>query len=499
MNSRAAVFAFKCLVLIVGAACARAAAIAPELLLAVPTDAWVVIAVDPPANRPTALDAAAFLMDEARRVGLAPGLEPDVAMMMDAVGSLPVLASHPMALCLLSAEAQPLGQDGFRLSRLEAALVVLTRGDNEAIQNRIQYLLNTHVNDEIASFETVPGDGYTSYRLRDSRLPDWAEVQWGNVGDLYVFALGSGVFGRIAATAGSSNGIRPGQGGLAASGWFAPAHDRCRGDTASLEWTIRFDAIRSGLRPVMQGKPDEVLRALGLADVDRGLWTAGTTGRAVEVYALLHTHPSGAAPAEDRFTAICRPPTDDWIDTVVPPQARSFAVIDYSPRDLVLRTRDAYLASQSPSNQASLRRTWADIERETDTSVNRDLLMQLGQRIVIHDEPQAAFGGLGIPLARTVLVEIAGSTAAVQTWTDRVFRYWQRHLQGPASDWSGVSLHRAPDGIWYLQAGLYGPAWAVTDRWLVIGYSPVAVRQNVAFLQGRTQVPATAGEERPAP
>jgi hypothetical protein len=104
-------------------------------------------------------------------------------------------------------------------------------------------------------------------------------------------------------------------------------------------------------------------------------------------------------------------------------------------------------------------------------------------------------------VARTVLVEIAGSSMAVQTWTDRLLRRWQRHLDSPSSDWQPLTVKQAPDGVWYLQAGLYGPALAVTNRWIVISHSPAAVRQNVAHLESRSgAAPATtAGQPGNSP
>ena len=44
-------------------------------------------------------------------------------------------------------------------------------------------------------------------------------------------------------------------------------------------------------------------------------------------------------------------------------------------------------------------------------------------------------------------------------------------------------LNRAPDGIWFLQLGLIGPAVAVAAEWIIISYSPHAVRTNLEHLQ----------------
>ena len=53
----------------------------------------------------------------------------------------------------------------------------------------------------------------------------------------------------------------------------------------------------------------------------------------------------------------------------------------------------------------------------------------------------------------------------------------------------GVQLLRTPDDIWHLQYGLAGPALTITDRWLVLSFSPHAVRQNLALISARAGGP----------
>ena len=168
---------------------------------------------------------------------------------------------------------------------------------------------------------------------------------------------------------------------------------------------------------------------------------------------------------------------------MIPREATAYALIEQSPLELVRRVTEAYLAARSESTQRRLRELWSQIETELDVDVERDLLMQLGPRIVIHDYPQHP-----LPLARTVVIQVTGSPAAVRTAVDRLMRRWQRHLESPQSGWPLLRLQKADDGVWYLQMGLYGPALAVTDRWLVISFSPVAVRQILALLEPPGQV-----------
>ncbi len=469
-----------------------AVATCPELVRAMPGDAWVAVLVarsepadaDAAAPPSGALDATAFVFDQVRRMGLVSGADATTAAVMDVIGSLPLVTRHPYAVCVLDGSARAIPGGGHRLDGLRAAVVVQTRGQNSALENRIQHLLNTYANAGVAKIQARTGDDLTSYLLTDQRLPEWACMEWGPVGDMYVLALGQGTFDRMAAT------IRVEQTSLAEDEWFDRAHQRCRGEAASVEWTVRFASIREQLQPVMAGKPVEVMRALGLADVDRGLWSVGASGRAVEAYAVLRR--SGT----DDFVRICRPPDGPSADAVVPPEATRYAAIEYGPADLIRRTRDAYLASRSPSAQASLRRMWADVETETGVNAQCDLLDQLGPPILIHDFPRHP---LGLPLVRTVVVPISGSAATVQASVDHLLRRFQRHLDRADSGWPLLELHQADDGVWYFQAGLYGPALAVTDRWVVISFSPVAVRQNLAHLQSRPPTtPASESAAAPA-
>ncbi len=452
---------------------------------AVPQDAWITVVVTPvgedgPAaagGSSAALQTAALLFNQVRRMGVVPESDLTTAAVMDVVGSFPVLAGRQYALCLLEGDADALAGGGFRLAELQAALIIRTGGENSALESRIQHLLNTYVNTEVASVETRRTERSVSYRLRDDRLSDWAQIGWGPVGDYYVLAVGTRAFEAVVGTLG---GTTP---ALADDPWFRSAHARCAGRSTSLEWSVRFDFIREQLRPVMAGKPDNVLQGLGLADVERGLWAQGLDGRAVEAYAVLRRG------GVDDFVTLCRAVDGTEAARMVPAEATQYAALDHQPGELVRRGCDTYLASRSESAQADLRRMWAKVETETGVQTDRDLLSQLGGPVVFHDYPRHP---LRIPMACTIVVPISGSPMAVRTSMDRLLRRYQRYLARPESSWPLLQLHQADDGVWYLQAGLYGPALVVADRWLVISYSPVAVRQAVALLRA----PETREPER---
>jgi len=42
-------------------------------------------------------------------------------------------------------------------------------------------------------------------------------------------------------------------------------------------------------------------------------------------------------------------------------------------------------------------------------------------------------------------------------------------------------LHRADDGVWNIQFGPFaGPAWTVTDRFIITSWSPTALRSYLS-------------------
>ncbi len=153
-------------------------------------------------------------------------------------------------------------------------------------------------------------------------------------------------------------------------------------------------------------------------------------------------------------------------------------------REWYVRGREAYLASQHESRREAYREGWLRFEREYGFDFDHDLLAHLGQRIIIHDFPPHP---LAVPLLWTYLVETDGDVTAVRRAVDGMMRAWQSGL--PKADGETASgggfvpeIRRTDDGIWYLQLGLAGPAIGVADHWIVISFSPAAVRENLRRL-----------------
>jgi len=106
--------------------------------------------------------------------------------------------------------------------------------------------------------------------------------------------------------------------------------------------------------------------------------------------------------------------------------------------------------------------------------------------VVVHDYPPHA---LRLPPAWTILAGVDGDSGKLRANLDRLLEVARKELQNGGS----MRLRRDDDGVWYLYVGLNGPALAVTDRWLLVSFSPEAVRQNIAFLQlGSSPISARA-------
>ena len=99
---------------------------------------------------------------------------------------------------------------------------------------------------------------------------------------------------------------------------------------------------------------------------------------------------------------------------------------------------------------------------------------QLGGPIIIHNYPLHA---LRLPLAWTILVPLEGDSARLRSHLDNLLKDLAEEYGGMAP----AKLYCDADGIWSIRFGIDGPALAVTDHWLILSFSPEAVRKNIAI------------------
>ena len=399
----------------------------------------------------------------------------------DVALALPVLGRHEHALVMLDAGARRIGRNSFRVDDLQVALLVRTGGDNAAIRQRIAQTIARHTHAGLATLKWQEHAGVRFQRLVDKRLPAYAVWSWCELDDLYVVTLGRGALEAVLDTHAGRRAT------LADDAWFAGASRRCRRSTSMLAILANFQALRDRLNPLIAGRPNEVIAALGAAEFQRGLWTLGLDGRDLTCLALL------GRPNGDEFLRISDPSNlPPRHRGAIPDGATAVAVMRLPIARMARQIAEAFLASRRPRSAAAYRRVVEDIERQIGAGLATDVLANLGPTVIIHNHPRPV---LPVPILCTVIVELR-RPERVRLGLDGVLTWWQQRLgPKPATQPEGMTGYLQPrllqtdDGIWYIQAGLVGPAMAVTDHYLVMSWSPPAVRENIAWLQAHPPRP----------
>ncbi len=461
----------------------------PYLLEAIPRDAvaaWVINGDESStrtarhsgeASDPGRMDGTFALIrslaDQAERMGLFSELDDCVRGWIDSLLSLPIILDRPHAVALLDVSASARADGGHELASLRAAIIIHTRGDNDALVRRIRHLLNTYTNNEDTTLTERTIGGRTVFTLKDRRLPLWGTITWGPFENNYVIAIGEGAFESMSrAAAGRANT-------LAADPWVMSSLARMAGLPTDTVLYVGFDGLSRRMDSLFAQKVSAVKGALGLSGVERGLWVVGKRGRDVEVKGVLRRH------RRDETVRIAGEKVLE-LETrlVIPDGASGYAVVDAEPLAILRGACTAYLASRSPHSREGIRAYWRGLEAAAGVSIERDIVAHLGGPIIIHDFPRHA---LGLPLAWTVIAPVVGDATALRGNIDRMVEVVENEL----ARGSLIRLGCDSDGVWYAHWGLVGPALAVTDRWLVLGFSPSAVKENVRYLslEGAAQPP----------
>ncbi len=449
------------------------------LLSAIPADSVAVILGRPastmsatqPASREGG-DGHATLAAVLAVLNAAGALPVEGQVLADVVGCLPLLGAHEFALILLDVQGRavpttrPTTVRSVRLSRLRIALALRTQGHNEAVRAAVNRFIQRYTNNAVAVLAEREVFGERVQRLADERLPDWAVWEWGPAGDCFVVALGEGAWELVA---GARRGSVP---RLADVDWFREAHRQCAGRLATFQWCVDVEALQSRLSAAALHRVSAVLDALELSSIQRDYWAFGARGRMLECRraTVRDGRVQTAVYADGTLTADA--------EAAIPPAARSCAVLRVDAGWLFERLPAAYVASQSPRRQASLRRFWERVETESGLDVDRIIRACLGDEMLVFNYPAHP---LGIPLAATLAVPIR-DPESLQSAVDALCGASARVMRRRGSGLFRTSLRRAEDGVWYLQAGVAGPAWIVTERHLVMSWSPTALREALAAM-----------------
>lgn len=409
------------------------------------------------------LTIASSFIDNLDRMGLLVKVDSSVRYWIDSLTALNDIKDHPHAVVLYSIDATPRDDGGHELAKMQAAIIVRTDGDNDRLKYRIQHLLNHYTNNEESKLVSIEVDGQTAYMLKNKQLPKWAIVNWGAIGPYYIISIGKGVYRR------TLDAIKQPARSLMADPWFGRAFSATQGSDALVGWFMRFDTLQLNADPVLLKKIQKTQESLSIPNVQRGLWMLRMDLRAVQITGYLREQDKDRLKKYTNSDLI-----QSFKQQLIPHQAKHYAIIDGNPHGLLVGLDQAFQASRSPSAQKRHNEFWKTVEDGAGLSLEKDLYAHLDRPIIIHDWPKHAFS---LPLAWTILIKIKDDPATLRKRVDQLFEYISREMLHEGL----VKLRRDDDGVWYIYAGIMGPAIKVTEQWVVISFSPVAVRQNIAL------------------
>jgi hypothetical protein len=388
---------------------------------------------------------------------------------------LGLMLHYPHAVALLDARAKPTTSDptGRKVDRLRFALVVQV-GDQI-----IQKAVNEQTNSGAATLASATIGRWTYQELRDQRLPDWCVIAWGMLDGHFVLTVGPNVWRTIATVA------EGGEPSLVGDPWYAVARAKRR-KTALAEIFVAVREIQQRLDPFVDGRASSFFRAWESGDVLQAHWALGFEQQALFCVAHFRLHGQGQHDDDTTIRRIYADAgnRDPHLLAAVPPDTH-YAIFDVRAGPLLSRFSRGLLALQGAKARANIERLWAEAQARQGFDVERGLLAHLGDRILLHNDPPHP---LHLPLAVTVLLEIRDEPATVRQTVEAICAAWRSTLDEVAAKGGApppFTLHRDDDGIWYLRfgvgegdwLGLAGPAWIVTDRYIILSWSPLALRE----------------------
>ena len=438
------------------------------------------------------LDVLTFLADRAAQMGLFSSVDSCSRMWIDALTTHSTIDHYSHAVVVQGVQSRSRSDGGHELAGLQIALILHTNGADDQIERRIQHLLTTYTNTEDTALTSTTVSGRLRFVLRDRRLPRWAKITWGVIGDYFVAALGDDVFESVATLLNQKDTATHPR-SLAQDAWFVRAYDllakksggqesASEGESRERSISLFFNMRRlsQSVDASLASKIEEMQSALDLDHAESAVWYARRIGRAIEVRGMAYRL------GQDEIGVLASPDLLKHLEPgVVPDEASGFSVVNLDPRTAFPAACDAYLAARSHDARKSSRAFWRKVEQHSKVSIERDIVSHLRGPVVIHNYPRQA---LGLPFAWTVVVPVGGDAETIRLNMARLLNH-ARELIDPEDilrimheEIAGVG---PPGGVWHLQYGFAGPAIAVTDKWLVLSFSSQALRTNLTLLESK--------------
>lgn len=376
---------------------------------------------------------------------------------------------HPHAFVLINAQARPVDSDpnARRVDKPRFAAIIEIGDRPEAEQafgRLIQMAVNEQTDQSRGALQVKKAQRWEYQELRDERLPDTI-IAWGRIGQHLVIAVGPDVWPSIAAVAA---GEAP---ALSRANWLEQVRGE-RGRRALIEIIVAAGPIRERLDPFVSGRATAFFEAWDAEQVERAHWALGFEGRAL--YCVAHFLENGQVRERIYADPNIRDPR---LIAVIPEDAR-YAIYHVAPTRFLPRFIDGWLATGDPQSRVRIEQLWARIQEQYEFNAERDILGNLGDNIIMHNFPPHP---LHLPLAMTTLTEIRSNPQRVQDTMKAMCQAWQAELtriQEKEGKPNPFQVEHDGRGLWHIQyPWIAGPAWIVTDRFIITSWSPQALRE----------------------
>lgn len=417
-----------------------------------------------PSDAPSALGA---LLDVGTRLaGVSDGRGQLAVRGVELIG---LMVRYPYAIAIVDASAKPVEADqrSRRIDDLKLLLAVDVGRDPGPFRRTIQKVVNEQTGRDYATLELREAHGLRFQELRDKRLPAWCVLGWGEIDNLFVLAIGEGVW---ESAAGVAAGRRV---ALSADEWVKTVRSAARDPL--LEIVVSAARMKERLDPLVQGRVTDFFEAWSAGAAERAHWAMGFEQQAL--FCVSHIEADGAT----RERVYADPATDrPALRATAPPGAR-YAIYTLPLREITPRFFQSLSATRGRHTRELIDEWWAELEQKAGFDTQKDLLDHLGEHAMLHNYPPHP---LQLPLSFTMLAEISGDARRVHQTLTRIMTGYADYLV-EAEESNGkpnmLQLQADADGIWYMQFGIVaGLAVTVTEKYVITSWSPQALREYLS-------------------
>jgi len=477
-----------------------------RILSAVPRDALAVYCCRPDPSDQAFGQGLSRLINVAGLLGV---FGRDQQILADTIAVVLELCKYPHAAVLMDVTSERLGEGSFALGSFSAALIVDCGDRHGRLLALLKQIVDHYFTQGNAVITWAGSGADRRQKLTAANLPEWCVWQWGRRDGLFVFTVGPNAYDRIAGRINTTTAPSGGDG--VSSNLIVTVANRLDRDLEHRLWLIYFDVdgLDRKLRPALGDYYDQIVDALQLSSpegdrAEKVVFSAGFSGRAF--ISKLYTR----SPIGIRLRYLTRAiDSNDQLTQIIPPRATSYALAEADVGATIAWATAGYLACRNPGwREQTVRHYHAAVKRAGLSDVYAELFDHLKPRLLIHDWPAHP---LNWPSAKTILIEHDGTDQAKQNF-HRFLTVWQTlldMLNSPTQNdakqktWADTlfefRLHRTNDDIWFLHVGpVILVAAAVSDHYLLLSWSPPAVRVNLVHLNRiRTTASKPTTQTRP--